>query len=107
MIQKPIQKPATAGPGTAAVPDRVWRADLTALQFVPTSHRGFCVVHRLAFRTLLGFDPTEADCLAYFDNRPDAFQQAAHAKIARRALAPANAFHLNSRDIRRALSENP
>ena len=98
MIKKPTP---SADTGRS---DRIWRDDQTSVQFVPEGHRGYCVIHRLAFRTLLGFAPTQTDCLLYFDSQPDVFHKAAHEKIARRALPESGNFHLNSRDIRRILS---
>ena len=35
-----------------------WRDDIDALEFQPTAHRGLCVVHRRAFRTLLRTTPS-------------------------------------------------
>jgi len=34
--------------------DPRWRDDIDALQFEPAGHGGLCLVHRLAFRRLLG-----------------------------------------------------
>jgi hypothetical protein len=76
-----------------------WRDDIDALAFEPDNHRGFCMVHRLAFRTLLKFSPEPGDCLAFFRRQERAFHAAAGAKIARRAIAPGVNFHLTSRDV--------
>jgi hypothetical protein len=80
-----------------------WRSDLDSLSFQPDGHASQCLVHRRAFRTILGFDPAPADCAACFLQHRSAFLAAAAAKIGRAAL-PANAsFHLTSRDIHRQL----
>lgn len=76
-----------------------WRSDLDALAFRPAGHDGVCVVHRRAFRALLGHSGTDQDCLAYFHARVAAFEAAALAKITRRHLGPMNNFHLTSRDV--------
>ncbi|WP_065750033.1 hypothetical protein [Bradyrhizobium paxllaeri] len=76
-----------------------WRDDIDALAFEPDNHRGFCMVHRLAFRTLLQFFPEPDDCLAFFRDQERAFRAAARAKIARSAIAHEANFHLTSRDI--------
>jgi hypothetical protein len=84
-----------------ATPDRRWRDDIDALAFRPRGHAGLCLVHRLAFRSLLRREPVPADCLGYFDARRAAFEKAAADKIARRELPPDANFHLNSRDVQR------
>ena len=76
-----------------------WRGDIDALAFEPDDHRGFCMVHRLAFRTLLRFFPEPDDCLAFFRDQERAFQAAARAKIVRRKIAHGVNFHLTSRDV--------
>ena len=81
-----------------------WRADVDALAFRPAGHAGFCMVHRLAFRVLVGASAAPEDCLALFAGERAAFETAARAKIARRTLAPEANFHLDSRDIRAALA---
>jgi Protein of unknown function (DUF1488) len=80
-----------------------WRADVDSLSFQPTGHAGQCFVHRRAFATILGFDPTPDDCASCFQQRRAAFEAAAAAKISRAALAADAHFHLNSRDILRAV----
>jgi hypothetical protein len=80
-----------------------WRFDIDALAFDPEGHRGSCVVHRLAFRTLLRLVPTPDACMAYFTRNEEAFRASAQAKISRRRLAPGTNFHLTSRDLARAL----
>jgi hypothetical protein len=79
-----------------------WRSDLDSLSFQPEGHAGQCLVHRRAFRTILGFNPTPADCAACFLQQQSAFRAAAAAKIGRAALAADANFHLTSRDILRA-----
>ena len=82
----------------------LWRPAIDALAFQPTGHRGFCAVHRLAFRTLLGRPGTPEDCLAFFAARRSAFERAAAAKIRRRGLDVAASLHLTSRDVARELA---
>jgi hypothetical protein len=77
----------------------VWREDIEALAFRLERHQGACVVHRLAFRTLLGTLPTEQDCLGYFAAHRAGFEAAAAAKIAGKQLSPMVNFHLTSREI--------
>jgi hypothetical protein len=79
-----------------------WREDIDALQFAAVNGGG-CMVHRLAFRRLLGITPSRADCLAYFAAHAPAFRAAAAQKIALRGIAPGRNLHLTSRDIRRQL----
>ncbi|MBV9562406.1 MAG: hypothetical protein JOY90_18470 [Bradyrhizobium sp.] len=91
---------------TSAIADTTasWRADIDALSFPVVSHAACCVVHRRAFRTLLRFEPTPADCLRYFGECERAFRLAARAKIARRNIAAGTNLHLTSRDIARSLT---
>lgn len=81
-----------------------WRDDIDALAFQPEGHRGMCVVHRLAFRTLMRVVPTADGCIAYFSTHEGAFHASAQAKISRRGLEPGTNFHLTSRDLARALT---
>jgi hypothetical protein len=82
-----------------------WHPDIDALSFRPREHEGRGFVHRRALQTLLGGVPVSAEaCENYFLGRLAAFQSAAVAKIARDRLGPTANFHLNSRDIKRALS---
>jgi hypothetical protein len=81
-----------------------WRADIDSLAFAPPQHQGQCVVHRRAFRTLLGIEATPQACIDYFHAHRIVFEAAAAAKIARRELPRDMSFHLNSRDIRRFAS---
>jgi hypothetical protein len=82
--------------------EAVWRGDIDALAFA-TDSKGFCMVHRRAFGTLLKSVPTPEDCLAYFKCHEGAFRAAASAKIARAGLAPDINLHLTSRDVAREL----
>jgi hypothetical protein len=81
-----------------------WRRDIDALAFEPHGHEAACVVHRLAFRTLIRMIPTPEDCIAYFAAHEAAFRAAAQAKILRRRIKPGMSFHLTSRDLARALA---
>ena len=87
----------------------IWRDDLDALGFAVVfdghGHGAACFVHRRAFRILIGSDPVEADCLAYYETHAEAFQVAAGAKIDRQSIPQDRSLNLNSRDIRRALGE--
>ena len=81
-----------------------WCHDIDALAFQPQGHRGICVVHRLAFRTLMRLVPTPDACITYFTAHEGAFRASAQAKIGRRRLPPGANFHLTSRDLARALT---
>ena len=81
----------------------IWRDDIDALAFQPAEHRGLCMVHRRAFRTLLRATPSPRDCIAFFNAHREAFQAAARAKLQRAGLSPTANFHLTSRDITRQL----
>jgi hypothetical protein len=65
------------------------------------------VVHRLAFRSLLGFTPEKQDCLAYYAAHAASFNAAAQAKIAQTNIPREYNFHLTSRDISRQPSDFP
>ncbi|CAO3411124.1 hypothetical protein [Azospirillum largimobile] len=81
-----------------------WRDDIDALVFRPAGHGGWCAVHRLAFRALLGLrEPAPEDCLAHAAAHRPAFEAAAAGKIARRGYDAAASLHLTSRDIASAL----
>ena len=80
-----------------------WRADIEALTFQPDGRREYCVVHRRAFRTLLGFNPTSEDCESFFHANRGAFEAAASAKILEKNIASGLNFHLTSRDVARKL----
>ena len=83
-----------------------WRDDITSLVFPVTGHGAICAVHRGAFRTLLGAEPTPEACLGYFLRCEAAFRAAASAKIARKGILPGTSLHLTSRDITRKLLED-
>jgi hypothetical protein len=80
-----------------------WRSDIDALAFQPDGGQRYCVVHRRAFRTLLGFNPSPADCESFFHANRDAFQAAASAKTLAKKLARGLNFHLTSRDVARRI----
>jgi hypothetical protein len=77
-----------------------WREDIDALQFRIAEGRA-CMVHRLAFRRLLGRTPQRDDCMSYFVARASTFRIAAALKVARCGIAAGRNFHLTSRDITR------
>jgi hypothetical protein len=93
----------SSSPGGVPNAGAVWRSDIDALEFPLDAHSAFCMVHRRAFRTLLGFDPAAADCLHHFAEHAHAFRSAAAAKIAQKNLPPGTNLHLTSRDIARKL----
>ena len=68
----------------------LWRSEIDALVFPVEEHTAFCAVHRLAFRALLGSEPTPGDCLDYFGGYE---------------YPAGRNFHLTSRDIARKLLE--
>ena len=76
--------------------DQRWRPDIDALEFKPSGSAQLCMVHRLAFRTLIGQRPSEEECLTWFAAHRGAFEAAASVKIAR---GVAGNFHLTSRDV--------
>jgi hypothetical protein len=80
-----------------------WRDDIEALAFQPTAHRGLCMVHRRAFRTLLRMTPSPQQCVDFYCSHADAFQAAARAKLLRVNIAGTANFHLTSRDVIRQL----
>ena len=80
-----------------------WRDDIDALEFQPIAHRGFCMVHRRAFRTLLRAAPSPQQCVEFFITHQKAFQAAARAKVLRASVAETANFHLTSRDVTRQL----
>ncbi|MHC2335617.1 hypothetical protein [Bradyrhizobium sp. USDA 4454] len=96
------QSAARRGTATGGVH---WRADIASLVFALPEHDAICAVHRGAFRTLLGADPTPPACLRYFARFEDAFRAAARAKIEGKRIPVATNLHLTSRDIARKLLE--
>lgn len=83
-----------------------WRGDIASLVFPVAGHGAICAVHRGAFRTLLGAEPTPEACLGHFRTFEAAFRAAAAAKIARKGILPGTNLHLTSRDIARKLLED-
>jgi hypothetical protein len=81
----------------------MWRDDIDALAFQPSDHRGICMVHRRAFRTLLRAAPSPQQCVDFFITHQKAFQAAARAKVLRASVAETANFHLTSRDVTRQL----
>lgn len=81
-----------------------WSEALDALSFPVPGHGAICLVHRLAFKALLNGQPSKEGCLHWFGNNHQAFLAAARTKIDRLNLAFDKSLHLNSRDLRRALS---
>ncbi|WP_244622885.1 DUF1488 family protein [Microvirga brassicacearum] len=84
----------------------MWREDIDSLAFRPDGHNGLCVVHRLAFRALVGARLSPEICLAYFREHRARFNDAARAKAGRKGLPAHSNFHLTSRDLRRAPTES-
>lgn len=83
-----------------------WRDDIASLVFPVAGHDAICAVHRGAFRTLLGTEPTPDACLGYFRRFEAACRAAARAKIARKGILPGTSLHLTSRDIARKLLQD-
>jgi len=83
-----------------------WRTDIESLVFPIRDQAATCVVHRGAFRTLLGAEPTPQACLTYFEEFEDAFRAAASLKIMRKCIPVGTNLHLTSRDVTRELIES-
>jgi hypothetical protein len=83
--------------------EATWRPDLDALQF-HAGNGSLCVVHRLAFRVLLGKVPKPAECLEYVRANPAVFAAAARRRLDAERETGRRSFHLNSRHIRRSIS---
>lgn len=83
-----------------------WRDDIASLVFSVRGHGAICAVHRGAFRTLLGSDPSPNDCVDYFQRFENTFRVAAAAKIARKGIPVGTSLHLTSRDVARKLVED-
>lgn len=84
-----------------------WEVAIDALSFRPRGHDGHCVVHRRAFRVLVGGAADPGLCLAFARDHASALEAAAAGRIAARGLPAGARFHLTSREIRRALSGAP
>ncbi|CZT36049.1 hypothetical protein [Rhizobium sp. 9140] len=86
----------------------MWRAEIDAVEFHVDGGYRF-VVHRNVFRTLRGPSPTPEICLAFVEANADAFLVAARTRIAEAMSASTSAatmaFHLNSRQVRRAMAD--
>ncbi|MGF6312309.1 hypothetical protein ABIB82_006202 [Bradyrhizobium sp. i1.8.4] len=104
-MNSPSDADVAPGVGSAANGDVHWRADIASLIFPVPEHGAICAVHRGAFRTLLGLDPTPEACIGYFARFECAFKSAACAKIQRRRIPVGTNLHLTSRDIARKLLE--
>jgi hypothetical protein len=50
-----------------------WRDDIGALEFQPAAHRGLCMVHRRAFRTLLRMTPSP-QCVDFYRSHEEAYR---------------------------------
>lgn len=95
--------PGCEAPANASAHEAVWRDDIEALAFRPEGRRELCMVHRRAFRALLGADPAPQDCQTFFSAHRAAFEAAAQVKILETAVASGVNFHLTSRDVARQL----
>ncbi|MGY3602872.1 hypothetical protein [Bradyrhizobium sp. Leo121] len=84
----------------------IWRSDIDSLAFRPSGHMGICVMHRRAFRTLLGCMPSSQQCIDFYLIHRDSFEAAARAKLAARSIRETDNFHLTSRDVRRRLKNS-
>ncbi|SCX18773.1 hypothetical protein [Agrobacterium rosae] len=81
-----------------------WSDELQALRFSVPGHGALCAMHRLAFKSLLSQEPGREACLRFFAENQQAFLSAATAKISRLALPSDRSLHINSRDLRRAMT---
>jgi len=77
-----------------------WRTDIESLVFPIRDQAATCVVHRGAFRTLLGAEPTPQACLTYFEEFEDAFRAAASLKMTRKYIPVGTNLHLSSNESR-------
>jgi hypothetical protein len=84
----------------------IWRSDIDSLAFRPSGHMGMCVIHRRAFRTLLGCTPSPQQSIDFYLLHRDSFEAAARAKLAARSIRETENFHLTSRDVRRRLKNS-
>jgi hypothetical protein len=84
----------------------IWRSDIDSLAFRPSGHMGMCVIHRRAFRTLLGYTPSPQQCIDFYLIQHHSFEAAARAKLATRSIRETGNFHLTSRDVRRQLKNS-
>lgn len=79
-----------------------WRADVDSLAFEPPNHEGRCFIHRRAFVTLCGANTVD-DCEHYYLSNRAAIFHATAEKVRRSSLDRQANFHLNSREIARAV----
>jgi hypothetical protein len=86
--------------------DAQWRDDIASVVFPVRGRGAICAVHRGAFRTLIGAEPSPEDCLGYFRRFEAAFREAAGAKIVRKGILAGTSLHLTSRDVARKLLED-
>ncbi|XUY27449.1 hypothetical protein RMR21_003550 [Agrobacterium sp. rho-8.1] len=84
-----------------------WSDELDALRFSVPGHGAYCAMHRLAFKALLKAEPGREACLSFFAENSDAFLAAALAKVTRLSLSFDRSLHINSRDVRRAMTGDP
>jgi hypothetical protein len=84
----------------------IWRSDIDSLAFRPSGHSGICVIHRRAFRTLLGRSPSPQQSIDFYLMHRDSFEAAARAKLAAKDIRDTDNFHLTSRDVRRRLKNS-
>ncbi|KQR69334.1 hypothetical protein [Rhizobium sp. Leaf341] len=81
----------------------IWRAEIDAVEFHVDGGYRF-VVHRNVFRTLRGSPAAGEVCVAFTEAHGEAFLAAAQARIASDESETTRAFHLNSRQVRRAMT---
>jgi hypothetical protein len=84
----------------------IWRSDIDSLAFRPSGHIGMCVIHRHAFRTLLGCTPSPQQSIDFYLMHRASFEAAARAKLAAKRIQEMENFHLTSRDVRRRLKNS-
>ena len=82
----------------------MWRAEIDAVEFYVDREYRF-VVHRNVFRTLRGTPAEPEVCLAFLEANADAFLVAAHVRMNAATSPSTKAFHLNSRQLRRAMMD--
>lgn len=78
-----------------------WAAEADAVRF-SAPNGGSCLIHRLAFRALLGRDPRVAECVDFVNLNIEAISAAAATRLSSAKIGRGINFHLNSRQIRRA-----
>jgi DNA-binding GntR family transcriptional regulator len=79
----------------------IWRDEIDAVEFWLEDACRF-VVHRNVFRTLLGRSATPGNCLSFAEAHAEEILAAARARRGE-AASGIMAFHLNSRQLRRAM----